>query len=50
MMKLLQEQLRVNVDEKQGFVSISASMPDKAPGRTNGFKRTKYFAKKSHRS
>ena len=28
MMKLLQEQLRVNVDEKQGFVSISASMPE----------------------
>lgn len=29
MMKLLQEQLRVNVDEKQGFVSISASMPER---------------------
>ena len=28
MMKLLQEQLRVNIDEKQGFVSISASMPE----------------------
>lgn len=28
MMKLLQEQLRVNVDEKLGFVSISASMPE----------------------
>ena len=29
MMKLLQKQLRVNVDEKQGFVSISASMPER---------------------
>ena len=29
MMKLLQEQLRVNVDEKHGFVSISASMPER---------------------
>lgn len=28
MMELLQEQLRVNVDEKKGFVSISASMPE----------------------
>ena len=28
MMKLLQKQLRVNVDEKQGFVSISAIMPE----------------------
>tara|TARA_Y100000991_G_scaffold171688_1_gene133460 strand:- start:2881 stop:3999 length:1119 start_codon:yes stop_codon:yes gene_type:complete len=28
MMKLLQKQLRVNIDEKQGFVSISASMPE----------------------
>ena len=28
MMELLEEQLQVNVDEKQGFVSISASMPD----------------------
>ena len=28
MMKLLQEQLRVNVDEKEGFVSISAIMPE----------------------
>ena len=28
MMKLLKEQLRVNVDEKQGFVSISANMPE----------------------
>ena len=28
MMKLLQKQLQVNVDKKQGFVSISASMPE----------------------
>ena len=28
MMKLIEEQLHVNVDEKQGFVSISASMPN----------------------
>ena len=28
MMGLLRKQLRVNVDEKQGFVSISASMPE----------------------
>jgi len=28
MMRLLQEQVRVNVDEKQGFVGISASMPE----------------------
>ena len=27
-MKLLQKQLQVNVDKKQGFVSISASMPE----------------------
>lgn len=27
MMELIEEQLQVNVDEKQGFVSISASMP-----------------------
>ena len=29
MMELLDEQLRVNVDEKQGFVSISVSMPER---------------------
>ena len=28
MMKLLQEKVQVNVDEKQGFVTISASMPN----------------------
>ena len=28
MMELLEEQLQVNVDEEQGFVSISASMPE----------------------
>ena len=28
MMELIEKQLRVNVDEKQGFVSISATMPE----------------------
>jgi len=29
MMELIQEQLSVNIDEKQGFVDISASMPER---------------------
>lgn len=29
MIKLLQEKIRVNVDEKQGFVNISATMPER---------------------